>query len=132
MNSIQLRYGEHKGDRKSGEARFQGGAVYWLWLKDTIHNGTKVVTEYPFYAMGFDQAGAGSPQFGIKIFGEDVQYINMPSGNSPAQFVGWISDGEAVNEFEIVALPGNTILHSLAFTNVAYATHDDVSLRALL
>ena len=130
MNYIQTRFGDHTGNRNvNGDKAFNGNAVWFLWLKETVHEGYTIKTEHPFYAMGFDFAGSGSPQFGIKIFGDEVQYFNMPCLHcgAPAQFLGLISDGEPVSEFEIEALPGRTNIHSMAFTNVAYATPDDVS-----
>jgi len=127
MNFIQTRYGEHGGNRnKNGDKSFKGGAVWWLWLKKTTHDGYKIKTDYPFYAMGFDYAGGG-PGWGIKILGEDVQYYDSPPVHrgAPAKFVGWISDGEPVSEFEIVGHPSRSSIHAMAFTNVAYATPDD-------
>lgn len=130
MSYIQMRFGDHEGDRNvNGDKAFGGEAVYWVWLKKTTHDGTTVKTDYPFYAMGFDVAGAGSPLFGIKIFGEDVAYYNMPSAHlgEQSQFVGWISDGEPMSEFELIANPDRERIIAMAFTNVAYATTEDVS-----
>ena len=110
---------------------FNDNDAYSFRVGGSFSNKRKIEAAHPFYALGFDHVSKGQGnEFTMKVFDDEAREYTSNLGNRGqlAKFYGWITDDpeEATTIFEIGPV-NNEIIHFM-YTNIAYATYDDVSI----